>query len=483
MSSRDVQAGRAYVELGTRSKIKKGLSRALGRLKAFSKAAVKVGAVGVTAAATAAFVNSISAASRLEETMNKFNVVFADNAKEVKSWGDGFAGEVGRGKEQIASFLAESQDLFVPLGFDQKSATEMSKTVTRLSVDLASFNNKADADVLNDMKAALTGSGEVMKKYGVILSEAAVKQELLNMGMDPKTATNQAKVQARLAIIMRGTASAQGDATRSSEAFANQMKRLKGNADDAFAAMGKLLLPIVTKVVSKINEVVQKFVKFADNPKKAFLQIQLKYFEVLDAMFDRSKQFVRDTIGVFASLAKGAAGAFVGSVFAGARARVGIEASLGLISGKAAENQILGLNRNEEVMRGIAFAPIEKAAKEAESLVESIGEEMDNMIQGIEAEIQGIDNAAKRSAFGEAIIKRLQALNIWRGGAAAVSPVPSAAGLKQLFGAKGAFASNIGSLTATTGQSVRMEGHMKKTAENTSELVRRAATATPVYGP
>ena len=48
----------------------------------------------------------------------------------------------------------------------------------------------------------------VMKKYGVIVSEAAVKQELLNQGIDPKTASDQQKVQARMNIIMAGTTAA-----------------------------------------------------------------------------------------------------------------------------------------------------------------------------------------------------------------------------------------------------------------------------------
>ena len=47
--------------------------------------------------------------------------------------------------------------------------------------------------MLRDLHAALTGSGEVMKKYGVLVNEAAAKQEVLNQGLDPKVATDQQK--------------------------------------------------------------------------------------------------------------------------------------------------------------------------------------------------------------------------------------------------------------------------------------------------
>lgn len=246
-------AGRAVVEIGARERMQKGLAAAQKRLRAFAAGAAKIGA-GLGSIGTGMltpFVKGIRAASDLEETMNKFNVVFGDNSEMVKAWGDEFAGQVGRSKKQIADFMAGSQDLFVPLGFDDQAATDMSKQVTQLSLDLASFNNMADADTLRDLHAALTGSGEVMKKYGVIVSEAAVKQELLNQGMDPKTVTDQQKVQARLNIIMRGTTAAQGDAIRSAGSFANQMKALSGASDDAFAALGTAVLPVVTSVVQK----------------------------------------------------------------------------------------------------------------------------------------------------------------------------------------------------------------------------------------
>ena len=112
----------------------------------------------------------------------------------------------------------------------------MSKQITALATDLASFNNLADDDVLRDLHAALTGSGEVMKKYGVIVSEAAVKQELLNQGLDPKNATEQQKVMARLAIIMRGTTAAQGDAARSAGSFC---KSSQGSEGSRFGCSGR----------------------------------------------------------------------------------------------------------------------------------------------------------------------------------------------------------------------------------------------------
>lgn len=265
----DVEAGRAFVRVSIKENLA-GLKRVSAKLKTWGAGISSIGArvTALGAGLSAPFVGAIKAASDMEETMNKFNVVFGDSSKAVKGWSDQFAGSVGRSKKQIADFMAGSQDLFVPLGFAADSALDLSKQVTALAVDLASFNNMSDDDTLRDLHAALTGSGEVMKKYGVIVSEAAVKQELLNQSIDPKTASDQQKVQARLNIIMRGTTAAQGDAIRSAGSFANQMKALKGTLADTAVAIGTALLPVVTPLVTKTAEIVGMIANWAAENQK-----------------------------------------------------------------------------------------------------------------------------------------------------------------------------------------------------------------------
>ncbi|HDZ43164.1 MAG TPA: hypothetical protein ENH80_04400 [Phycisphaerae bacterium] len=211
---------------------------------------------------TTPFALAVGAASNLFGVMSKFNVVFGEHADDAKKWSDSFAEHIGRSKRQIAQFMAQMQTLFVPLGFDEDTATRMSKQVTQLAVDLASFNNAADADVIRDLDSALTGNGQVMKKYHVILNEAAVKQELFNRGMDPKNATDQQKVMARLAIIMRATATAQGDAARNTGRYANQKKALAGRIEDLRGALAGGLLPELAEYYGWITKLVGGLVKW-----------------------------------------------------------------------------------------------------------------------------------------------------------------------------------------------------------------------------
>ncbi|MEP0347921.1 hypothetical protein [Rhodopirellula bahusiensis] len=227
----------------------KKVSALASRLKTNGQGLVKWGGI-TTGVVGGAIAGIVDAASDSEETMGKFDVVFGASAKVMEAWGDKTADALGVSEDAMAEMLSGMQDLLVPMGVVPNAAGEMSKTLSTLAVDLGSFNNESSDKVFEDLQAAMTGSGEVMKKYGVILSESAVKQELLNQGLDPKIATNAQKAQARLNIIMAGTTAAQGDAIRTSGSLANQMKRLGAVSSDITGMLGAGLIGSIKETVS-----------------------------------------------------------------------------------------------------------------------------------------------------------------------------------------------------------------------------------------
>lgn len=271
------QAGSAVVVLRVkgRKQVANELSGMQKRLQAFGSSirsmggmlakGLAAGGAVVGAGLAAGLAKSIQAASDMQETMNKFNVVFGESADIMKTWSDQTAQGFGRSKQQVASFLASAQDLLVPMGMAPDKASDMSQALTTLAMDLGSFNNMADADVMRDLQAALTGSGEVMKKYGVIVSESVVKQELLNQGLNPSNATEAQKAMARYNIILRGTTAAQGDVARSSNSFANQWKAIQAAASDLFVVIGSELLPVIQEWMTDLQVAMRILMGTADN--------------------------------------------------------------------------------------------------------------------------------------------------------------------------------------------------------------------------
>lgn len=274
MSMKQIKAGGAYVTIGLRNRIAAGANavqadlRKLGaKLQSQGQSIMRVGIMAGTGAA-GLLAGPVKAASEMQETMGKFDVVFGKNAKAVQKWSEATAAALGTSRQEMAAMLSGMQDLLVPMGVLPDAAEGMSKELSQLAVDLGSFNNRETSMVFDDLMAALTGSGEVMKKYGVVLTEAAVKQELLNQGMNPKNATDAQKAQARMNIILRGTTAAQGDALRTAGSFANQMKRLKSTVIDTAAAVGGPLLDDLASLVSIASGGITAFRDFIDKNKE-----------------------------------------------------------------------------------------------------------------------------------------------------------------------------------------------------------------------
>lgn len=258
-----IRAGRAYIEMSlTDDKLRKGLANVEKSLAQTGRSMQRfgAGAMAFGGSVVAGFLPAIKAASDAQETMSKFSIVFGDLEQDALKWTDALAESIGRSKHDLRGQMAAFQDLFQPMGFAAEDAFELSKTMTALASDLGSFNNLDTADVIRDLQAAMTGSGEVMKKYGVILSEAAVKAKLEEMGLE---ANEVNKVLARQEIIMEDTTAAQGDAARTSESFANQLARLKASVHDASVAVGENLLPVVTPLVEKAGKVVAAVAEWA----------------------------------------------------------------------------------------------------------------------------------------------------------------------------------------------------------------------------
>ncbi|TWU39115.1 hypothetical protein Q31b_41980 [Novipirellula aureliae] len=256
-----IKSGEGYVEIGIRNRIEQGAKGVQDSLDKLGTKITRIGAM-MSAASGAALAGPLIAASRVQETMSKFNVVFSDSATEMRKWSDEMAATLGTTQGEMSGMLAGMQDLLVPMGMMPAHATGVSKTLSKLAVDLGSFNDMETDRVFADLMAAMTGSGEVMKKYGVILTETAVKQEMLAMGLDPAITDNAAKAQARLNIIMRGTIAAQGDAVRTADEFANAKKRLWSAIMDVSAALGGPMIGSMGDFVSLAATAVNGIGKF-----------------------------------------------------------------------------------------------------------------------------------------------------------------------------------------------------------------------------
>tara|TARA_R110000764_G_scaffold237762_1_gene334179 strand:- start:1037 stop:3343 length:2307 start_codon:yes stop_codon:yes gene_type:complete len=223
----------------------KGVQRAIKKT-AVSIAALATGAIGLFASLKAgksivgAGLGFVDAASDAEEALSKFNVVFGDEARRVEGHIDGMAASAGRSRFEIIKFTGSLQDMFVPLGFVRDEAADLSLAMTQLAIDVASFSNRADADVIRDFTGAFSGSLETVKKYGVVINQAKIRSQALASGLIGlgDELDDVSKTMAIAQLIFKGTSDAQGDAARTAGSWANTMKSLKAQIDKIRVEVG-----------------------------------------------------------------------------------------------------------------------------------------------------------------------------------------------------------------------------------------------------
>jgi hypothetical protein len=218
------------------------------------------GGLAVGSAAVGFLKDSISEASDLNETVSKSNVIFGKNAKVIDKWAKGAATSIGLSHQAALESAASFGDMFSQIGIGGDRAAKMSKGVVQLAADLGSFNNLSTDDVLERIAGGFRGEYDALQKVIPNISAARVQQEALNRTHKKSVSqlTASEKAEATLAIIRKDGARATGDFARTSGGLANQQKILKARTDDLQAAVGKGLLPVTTKIVSKASEFVQQ---------------------------------------------------------------------------------------------------------------------------------------------------------------------------------------------------------------------------------
>jgi hypothetical protein len=231
--------------------------------------------LGITAPLALAAGAFVKAAADAEETENRFRQVFGSLSDDAGAFADELGDAVGRSSIKIMDGLSTFQSFSVGMGFAREEASEMSKSIQTLALDFASFNNISDDEAMQRFISALSGSSEVLDRFGINIKQSALDLELQAQGLANSTseATEQQKVIARLAIIMRAMTDqgATGDAIRTQDSFTNQMKRLNDAFLDFRVQLGRDIIPALTGLVTATGNALEKFNGLSDGTRKSII--------------------------------------------------------------------------------------------------------------------------------------------------------------------------------------------------------------------
>ena len=228
-------------------------NRNLGGTFSVLRSKVLLAAFAITSM-THTFRRFTQASAEVTEGLNKANVVFGESIGVVQEWADALGGAIGRSSDKIVMMASIFQDTLVPMGATRDSAAALSTQMTKLALDVASFNNKADADVIKDFQSAMVGNHETVRKYGINITQATLKQQAFEMSLfsGKGELSEQAKIQARVALLFKGTSDAQGDLMRTQKDYTNLVKKLNDQLFDSYKKIGDILTKFILPPIIKL---------------------------------------------------------------------------------------------------------------------------------------------------------------------------------------------------------------------------------------
>lgn len=259
---------------GNSAPLRKELKQASQELSAFGKAQSAFSkastlAYGLAGTAVIQFAaDAVKSASDLEESQNKVRQVFGTSAAQIEEWAGNSAKALGQSSQQALEAAGTYGNLLRAFGSTEQEAAKMSMRLVELASDLASFNNTSVDDALQALRSGLTGEAEPLKRFGIALTDARLRQEAMALGLVETTSSvlpPAIKAQAAYSIALKDSALAQGDFGRTSDGLANSTKTLTAQINDLKAQLGEALIPVVQEGVSALSNAADATQKF-NNP-------------------------------------------------------------------------------------------------------------------------------------------------------------------------------------------------------------------------
>lgn len=242
------------------------ISKSVGKIKSFKSSILSAfGAVGGIYAAINGIKKSIDIASDLTEVQNVVDVTFGNFKDKIESLAAVSIPELGMSELTVKQIASRFQAMGTAMGIARGEMADMSVDLTRLAGDMSSFYNVAQEDVARSLQSVFTGETEPLRKYGLDLTQATLKEWALKNGIDAdiKSMSQMEKTMLRYQYVMANTTAAQGDFIRTADTWANQVRILKEQLKQLAGVLGTAFINALKPLVSALNSALSSIISFA----------------------------------------------------------------------------------------------------------------------------------------------------------------------------------------------------------------------------
>lgn len=244
--------------LSDASQASKGFSDAESRAERFSskldKASVAAAAVGVGIAAAAT--EAYQAAAKLEQSSGAIESVFGAQSKAIADQAAGAAKTVGlsaNAYQETASIIGSQ---LKNMGIAHDQLVPKTEGLIKLGADLSAVYGGPASDAIEAISALMRGETDPIERYGVSIKQSDISARMAAEGHGKLTgaAAKAAQAQAVLGLLSQQTGSAVGQFAAQAGTAAESTQIASAEFENAKAALGEALLPVVTEGATKLAD-------------------------------------------------------------------------------------------------------------------------------------------------------------------------------------------------------------------------------------
>ena len=195
---------------------------------------------------------AVGAASDLGESINAVNVVYGKAASGILELSKNAATAVGLSQTEFNAFAVQFSSFAEKIAGPGGDIVGTIESISNRAADFASVMNLEVAEAAAIFQSGLAGETEPLKRFGIDLSEAAVKAYAAanGIGEGSKELTEQQKILARHGALMEQTNKTQGDFANTSDSLANRTRIATSQFKDLLSQVGERLIPIFEQLLS-----------------------------------------------------------------------------------------------------------------------------------------------------------------------------------------------------------------------------------------
>lgn len=202
--------------------------------------------------------DAIKFTSDMIEVRNVVNSVFRESSKDIEDFAKSAISSFGLTQLQANKFAGSFGGMLEASNIVGENAKVMSKNLTALAGDIASFYNLGVQESYEKLASGLAGQSKALRSLGVNMNVVNLEAYAMAHGIDASWESLDVATQQmiRYNYIMETLSTAQGDFARTSGTWANQIRLLSSNWEQLLSIMGGVLIQVFYPMVQVLNQIV-----------------------------------------------------------------------------------------------------------------------------------------------------------------------------------------------------------------------------------